>query len=401
MIISRPIRIVRNVGTKLATCDPESHRVARDKNGHIYFSFIDKRGNVYVARSCQPNVLGGQWTIQRIFGHKALLANLKVAKFGAALAIDKEHNELSLVVCEKTSHSCVYTRCILRELGNVTNVENWYADGTSNPTTIGYAKVGSIGEGNQSLCTVEHDKVGNAILSFSTLKQNTFSVELTKFQDQWLKSITIDQDQNYCWASSLYLDNNNDLHIAYESYKDNTVRHKQACLEDCMNPTEWKSTNKEKDFDHALHHRTKPCRAFSMQGNNYGKVYFVGHTAPQKRAATDILYNILDTKKGEWLFDEKENCGKIASVGYFNTYGYPQVGILGEIPVVVYTREGSDGRLHATKNLKENIYIGPTKTYYPCLEKENAKELSVIFTKKNLFNYNIFGFTIFSRKRFR
>ena len=394
MTISRPVRIVKNVGTKLATCDPESHRVARDRDGRIYFSFIDKKENVYVARSNNPNLLRGQWTIQKIFGHKGLLDDLNAAKFGASLAIDKEHDELSLVVCEKNTHSCVYTRCKLRKLGDITNPENWYTEGKSNPLTIGYAKVGLIGEGNQSLCTVEHDKIGNAIVSFSTFKQNTFSVKLTKFQDQWLQPITIDQDENYCWASSLYLAPNNDLHIAYESYKDNTVRHKQSPLKDCMNPTEWRSANREKDFDHALHHRTKPCRAFSMRGNNFGQVYFVGHTASQRQTTTDILYNILDTKRSEWLFNEKENCGKIASVGYFGTYGYPQVGILREIPIVVYTREGSDGRLHLTKSLKKHICIGPSKTYYPCLEKENARELNVIFTKKNLFTYDILGLTI-------
>jgi len=395
VIISRPVRIVKNVGSKLATCDPESYRVARDEEGHIHFSFIDKKGNVYVARSYRPHTLKGQWAIQKIFGHKGLLADLNAAKFGASLAIDKSLNELSLVVCEKTTHSCVYTRCKLRETGNITNSENWYAEGKRNPSTIGIAKVGSIGEGDQSLCTVEHDKMGNAIVSFSTFKENAFSVKLTEFQDQWLQPITIDDDKRYCWASSLYLDANNDLHIAYESYKDDTVRHKQVPLKDCMNPTEWKSSNKEKDFDNALHHHTKPCRAFSMRGNTRDKVYFVGHTASQRNDTTDILYNILDTKRDEWLFKEKENCGKIASVGYFGTYGYPQVGLLAEIPVVVYTREGSDGRLHVTKNLTENTYIGPSKTYYPCLERENARELNVIFTRKTLFTYNIFGFTIF------
>jgi len=392
--ISRPVRIVKNVGTKLATCDPESHRVARDRDGRIYFSFIDKKENVYVARGNNPNLLRGQWSIQKIFGQKGVLADLKAAKFGASLAIDREHDELSLVVCEKNTHSCVYTRCKLRKPGNITNPENWHIEGKSNPSTIGYARVGSIGEGNQSLCTVEHDKIGNAIVSFSTFKQNTFSVNLTKFQDQWYKPITIDQDEHYCWASCLYLDANNDLHIAYESYKDNTIRHKQAFLKDCMNPTEWKSANGEKDFDHALHHLTKACRAFSMRGNNYSKIYFAGHTAPQRDVTTDILYNVLDTKSGEWLFNEKENCGKISTIGYFGTYGYPQVGILAEIPVVVHTREGSDGRLHASKNLGESIYIGPRNTYYPCLERENAKELNVIFTKKSLLTYDVMGLTI-------
>lgn len=394
MIISRPVRIVKNVGTRLATCDPESHRVARDKEGYIYFSFIDKEENVYVVRSHQPNLLSGQCSVQKIFGQKALLGDLRTAKFGASLAIDKEHNELSLVICEKDTHSCVYTRCKLGKPGNITNSENWHAEGKSNPLTIGYAKVGLTGEGNQSLCTVEHDKIGNAIVSFSTFAQNTFSVNLTKFQDEWLQPIIIDQDENYCWASSLYLDRKNDLHIAYESYKDNTVRHKQAPLKNCMNPNEWRSANGEKDFDHALHHNEKPCRAFSMRGNNLGQVYFVGHTSPQKQTTTDILYNILDTKRNEWFFDVKENCGKIASVGYFGTYGYPQIGILAEMPVIVYTREGNDGRLYVTRNLKENVYADPTKTHYPCVERESIRELNVVFTKRNLLSYDICGFTI-------
>ena len=394
MIISRPVRIIENVGTKLATCDPESYRVERDKDGHIYFSFRDKNKNVYVARGDHPNQLGGRWTVQQIFGDKGLLGDLKAAKFGASLAVDREHDELSLLICEKTTHSCVYTRCKLREYGNITNAENWYAAGEPNPSTTGYAKVGSLGDANESLCTIEHDKHGNAIVSFSMFKHNTFSVMLTKFQDQWLQPILIDQDKKYCWASCLYLDVNNDLHIAYESYKDDTVRHKQAPLIDCLNPAEWKSAKGEKDFDHALHHHTKSCRAFSMLGNNLGKIYFVGHTAPQQVATTDILYNILDIKRGDWLFNEKENCGMISSVGYNGTYGYPQVGILAKTPVVVYTREGSDGQLHVTKNLNEIVYMGPSNTYYPCLERENERELNVIFTKKTLFAYDILGLTI-------
>jgi len=382
--------VVSSTKTYNATQDPESHRIDRDSFGYIYTSFKDKKGYVYVAKSPFPNSIHGIWTIAKLFGgSNALLGNLLVANFGASIKIDRTKNELSFVMCEKTNHYCIYTRCKLTASGGISNANNWYKEGTQNPTTQGYQQIGTIGKHTTiQLSVVEHDGKGKAMIAYGETTNGVFHLKYVWYDTSWTTPITISSYSNYEWAPDLVWTDNDVCHIAWESYQSNTIRYKRCeGVANSMTASNWKKANGETGYDNAVFHSTLKPRAFSMISNSNHDIFFTSHTELDCGDAGErSLYNILD-RHGSWKFVAGE-CGTVAITGK-KTWSYPNLGIKNnETPIVVYSK------IYGNEKLYYRMFDGSTWTdeaqitsmvgRFPIIERRQPTSqtgMIVLFTK--------------------